>query len=273
MKPLSFRKMHANGDDFVLLDLRGRHQPISAEVARQLGDRHRGIGFNQLAVLSDCVEADARLTFWNADGTPLSTCGSATRGAADLLMRETGATSIELQTERGLQHCERLADYSVSVEMGVPLFDWQDVPLATEHDTLALPIEGTPAACSMGNPHCSFFVNEVEQIDLARFGPPMERHPLFPQKTNVHLVQVIDRQTIRLRIWERNGAIPLGSGSCSCAAAVNGIRRGLLDSPVKVLCDGGPVSVTWDGQGKVQLAGAVESVFFGTLLLNAREPA
>lgn len=273
MKPLSFRKMHANGDDFVLLDLRGRHQPISAEVARQLGDRHRGIGFNQLAVLSDCVEADARLTFWNADGTPLSTCGSATRGAADLLMRETGATSIELQTERGLQHCERLADYSVSVEMGVPLFDWQDVPLAAEHDTLALPIEGAPAACSMGNPHCSFFVNEVEQIDLARFGPPMERHPLFPQKTNVHLVQVIDRQTIRLRIWERNGAIPLGSGSCSCAAAVNGIRRGLLDSPVKVLCDGGPVSVTWDGQGKVQLAGAVESVFFGTLLLNARVPA
>lgn len=268
MKPLSFRKMHANGDDFVILDLRGRSNTVTAQVARALGDRHYGIGFNQLAVLSDSVAANAQLTFWNADGTSLSTCGSATRGAAEMLMRETGATSLNLQTERGILHCERQADYSVSVEMGVPLLDWQDVPLASPVDTLELPIKGAPAACSMGNPHCSFFVNDVEQIDLASFGPAMEQHALFPQKTNVHLVQVIDRQTIRLRIWERNGAIPLGSGSCSCAAAVNGIRRGLLDSPVQVLCDGGPVSVTWDGQGPVQLAGPVASVFFGTLLLE-----
>lgn len=115
-----------------------------------------------------------------------------------------------------------------------------------------------------GQPALHVFVEDLQAIEVATLGPRIEAHPLFPQKTNVHFVQVIDRQTIRLCIWERNGAIPLGSGSCSCGAAVNGIRRGLLDSPVRVLCDGGPVTVSWDGQGKVRLAGVVEQVFSGT---------
>ncbi|AZC81581.1 diaminopimelate epimerase [Pseudomonas chlororaphis] len=262
--PLSFQKLHANGDDFMLVDARGRDNPITSELARTLGDRHRGVGFNQLVVLSHCPETAAQLTFWNADGSSLNTCGSATRGAADLLMRESGEDSVQVKTVRGILHCLRLDDQSVSVEMGVPQFAWQEIPLATALDSLALPLPGEPAACSMGNPHCTFFVEDLQAIDVATLGPQIEAHPLFPQKTNVHFVQVIDRQTIRLRIWERNGAIPLGSGSCSCGAAVNGIRRGLLDSPVRVLCDGGPVTVSWDGQGKVQLAGVVERVFSGT---------
>lgn len=263
--PLPFQKLHANGDDFMLVDARGRDNPITSELARALGDRHRGVGFNQLVVLGDCLETAAQLTFWNADGSNLSTCGSATRGAADLLMRESGADSVWVKTVRGIQHCTRLDDQSVAVEMGVAQFAWQDIPLATALDSLALPLPGEPAACSMGNPHCTFFVEDVQAIDVATLGPRIEAHPLFPQKTNVHFVQVIDRQTIRLRIWERNGAIPLGSGSCSCGAAVNGIRRGLLDSPVRVLCDGGPVTVSWDGQGMVRLAGVVERVFSGML--------
>ncbi|MGY4816621.1 diaminopimelate epimerase [Pseudomonas chlororaphis subsp. piscium] len=263
--PLSFQKLHANGDDFMLVDARGRDNPITEELARSLGDRQRGVGFNQLVVLSHCPETAAQLTFWNADGSSLSTCGSATRGAADLLMRESGEDSVRVKTVRGIQHCMRLDDQSVSVEMGLPQFAWQEIPLATALDSLALPLPGEPAACSMGNPHCTFFVEDLQAIDVAALGPQIEAHPLFPQKTNVHFVQIIDRQTIRLRIWERNGAIPLGSGSCSCGAAVNGIRRGLLDSPVRVLCDGGPVTVSWDGQGKVRLAGGVERVFSGTL--------
>lgn len=263
--PLSFQKLHANGDDFMLVDARGRDNPITSELARTLGDRHRGVGFNQLVVLSHCPETAAQLTFWNADGSSLSTCGSATRGAADLLMRESGEDSVQVKTVRGILHCLRLDDQSVSVEMGVPQFAWQEIPLATALDSLALPLPGEPAACSMGNPHCTFFVEDLQAIDVATLGPQIEAHPLFPQKTNVHFVQVIDRQTIRLRIWERNGAIPLGSGSCSCGAAVNGIRRGLLDSPVRVLCDGGPVTVSWDDQGKVRLAGGVERVFSGVI--------
>jgi diaminopimelate epimerase len=149
--------------------------------------------------------------------------------------------------------------------MGQPLLAWADIPLAEAHDTLLLPLPGDPAACSMGNPHCTYFVEDLSILDLAAVGPTLETHPLFPHKTNVHFVQVLDRSHIRMRIWERNGAIPLGSGSCACGAAVNGIRRGLLDPTVIVECDGGPVTVHWNGTDSVTLSGPVEPIFSGTI--------
>ncbi|MDR0242400.1 MAG: diaminopimelate epimerase [Burkholderia sp.] len=259
--PIGFQKMNANGDDFVIVDLRGQdqdHAPrIDRGLVRRMGDRHNGIGFNQLAVISDCDDAAARVAFWNPDGSALDTCGSATRGVAWTLMRETGAASVVLRTNRGRLLCSHDAHGRVRVEMGAPRVGWQDVPVAEAVDTLTLPLSGAPAACSMGNPHCTFFVDDVDAIDLEAFGPAIETHPLFPQKTNVHVVQVIDRSHIRLRIWERGGGVPLGSGSCSCGAAVNGIRRGLLDDTVRVTCDGGDVTVQWDGTGSVFLSGPV----------------
>lgn len=263
--PLSFHKMHANGDDFILVDARHRVNPITSAIAQRLGDRHRGIGFNQLAVLLDCADADARLEFWNADGSVLDVCGSATRGAADRLMREASRKSITLRTTRGLLNCERTPSGLIAVDMGEPLFHWTDIPLAEEHDTLALPLPGNPVACSMGNPHCTYFVDDLIGLDIAALGPAIESHPLFPRKTNVHFAQVIDRQHIRLRIWERNGGIPLGSGSCCCGAVVNGIRKGLLDHNVEVECDGGSVHVHWNGKGNVTLSGPVEPIYSGTI--------
>jgi diaminopimelate epimerase len=263
--PLSFHKMHANGDDFVVVDARNSANPVTSALARRMGDRHRGIGFNQLAVVLDCEDANARLMFWNADGSTLDVCGSATRGAADRLMRESNSTSITLRTNRGLLTCQRTSNANISVSMGPPLFGWSDVPLAHEMDTLVLPLDGDPSACSMGNPHCTYFVDDLTAIDIAAIGPTLETHPLFPLRTNVHFVQIIDRKHIRLRIWERWGGIPLGSGSCSCGAAVNGIRRGLLDDTVEVECDGGSVTVQWDGVGAVFLIGPVEAVFSGTI--------
>lgn len=263
--PLSFHKMHANGDDFVIVDSRNSPLSITSALARRLGDRHRGVGFNQLAVILDCDDAAARLMFWNADGSTLDACGSATRGAADRLMRESSTTSVVLRTQRGLLTCQRTSTGMICVAMGAPLFGWSDIPLAQELDTAVLPLAGDPAACSMGNPHCTYFVDDLTAIDIASIGPPLETNPLFPLKTNVHFVQVIDRKHIRLRIWERGGGIPLGSGSCSCGAAVNGIRRGLLDNCVEVECDGGTVTVQWDGVGPVFLTGPVETSFSGTL--------
>jgi diaminopimelate epimerase len=261
---IEFHKMHAHGDDFVLVDLRGGKGLIPDDEVRRLGNRNTGIGFNQLAMIEDCDDADARLSFCNPDGSELDACGSATRGAADLLMRERGTSSVVLRTNRGVLTCERVSDARISVDMGAPLLGWRDIPLAQEADTLALPIEGRPSACSMGNPHCTFFVANVEGLDIAALGPPIENHPLFPRGTNVHFVQVMDRSRIRLRIWERGGGIPLGSGSCCCGAVVAGIRRGLLDERVEVLCDGGALEVLWDGAGGVHLAGLVQSVFRGT---------
>ncbi|MFL1417137.1 diaminopimelate epimerase [Pseudomonas fildesensis] len=261
---LPFVKMHAHGDDFIIIDRRGQDDSITAEIARRLGNRHTGIGFNQLAVVLDCTDAAARIKFWNPNGTALQTCGSATRGVADRLMHETGADSVVVRTDRGLLTCVRASGQRVSVNMGEPSLEWVAVPLAEPMDTLALPIEGDPAACSMGNPHCTFFVDDVNAVDVAAVGPALENHPLFPARTNVHFVQVIDRNHIRLRIWERGGGMPLGSGSCCCGAVVNGIRRGLLDDTVDVQCDGGVVTVQWDGQGGVVLTGSVEPIMQGT---------
>lgn len=263
--PLRFHKMHANGDDFVVVDARNSSNPVTSELARQLGDRHRGIGFNQLAVVLDCEDADARVIFWNADGSPLDVCGSATRGVADRLMREANGTSVTLRTNRGLLTCQRTSAQTISVSMGQPLLGWSEIPLARELDSAVLPLAGEPAACSMGNPHCTYFVDDLNAVDIAAVGPLIEANPLFPLKTNVHFVKVIDRQHIRLRIWERGGGIPLGSGSCCCGAVVNGIRRGLLDDTVQVECDGGTVTVRWDGSGPVFLSGPVEASFSGTL--------
>ncbi len=268
--PIGFQKMNANGDDFVIVDLRGRESDpalrIDRDLVRRMGDRHRGIGFNQLAVVSDCDEAAARVAFWNPDGSALDTCGSATRGVAWKLMRETGAASVVLRTNRGRLHCAQQADGLITVEMGAPGLDWQDVPVAEAVDTLALPLPGAPAACSMGNPHCTFFVDDVAALDIEALGPAIEAHPLFPLKTNVHFVQVVSRTHIRLRIWERGGGVPLGSGSCSCGAVVNGIGRGLLDDTVRVTCDGGDVIVRWDGAGSAFLSGPVTFGFSGVWL-------
>lgn len=260
---IRFQKMHANGDDFVIIDMRGQVNIIDRHIAKRLGDRNRGIGFNQLAVMSDCDDAAAYLTFWNPDGSTLDACGSATRGVAWRLLQGRGSSSVVLRTNRGLLSCSKEVDDLISVDMGAPLVDWRDVPIAQEVDTLRLPLPGEPAACSMGNPHCTFFVDDVEAVQVEAIGAEIETHPLFPQKTNVHFVQIMSPTRIRLRIWERGGGIPLGSGSCSCGAAVNGIRRGLLCNSVEVECDGGSFTVKWDGIGGVFLKGPVEQSFSG----------
>ncbi|WP_434577808.1 diaminopimelate epimerase [Pseudomonas sp. Z5-35] len=262
---LSFQKMHANGDDFVIVDSRNTINQVTSAMVKRLGNRNRGVGFNQLAVLLDCDDADARVMFWSADGSALDVCGSATRGAADLLMRAANVRSITLRTNRGLLTCKRTPTGDISVDMGVPLFGWSDIPLAQELDSTVLPLAGSPAACSMGNPHCTYFVDDLASVDIATIGPAIEINALFPLKTNVHFVQIIDRTHIRLRIWERGAGIALGSGSCSCGAAVNGIRRGLLDGSVEVECDGGSVTVQWDGVGSAFLIGPVEASFSGTM--------
>lgn len=263
--PLSFHKMHANGDDFVVVDSRNSPNPVTSNLARRMGDRNRGVGFNQLAVVLDCDDADARLMFWNVDGSPLDVCGSATRGVADMLMRESNMTTVSLRTNRGLLTCERTSTGAISVNMGEPLLGWSDIPLALEMETSVLPLAGDPAACNMGNPHCTYFVDDLTAVEIATIGPIIETNPLFPLKTNVHFVQIIDRAQIRLRIWERGGGIPLGSGSCCCGAVVNGIRRGLLDNCVEVECDGGVVTVRWDGVGSVFLTGPVQTSFSGRI--------
>lgn len=258
-------KMHAHGDHFVLVDARGRIPVVTSSLAVRLGNNRRGIGFNQLCEMTDSSVADVHLQFWNPDGSSLNVCGSATRGVAELLMSEMASKSMTVETAMGILHCQRAPNGSITVNMGQPILNWQDIPLERCVDTLMLPLENSPSACSMGNPHCTFFVNDVSAVDVATKGPILESDPLFPNRTNVHFVEIIDRSNIRLRIWERGGGIPDGSGSCSCAAAVNSIRRGFTDNEVNVHCDGGSFQVRWISDLGVFLTGKVERIFFGQL--------
>lgn len=259
---LRFRKMHGLGNDFVIIDQRTDPVALDVDVVRAIGDRHCGVGFDQLAEIKPSDSADAELIFWNADGSFSAACGNATRCIAHLLMGE-GASTVTLRTERGLLACRRLADGMVEVDMGLPSLDWAEIPLAREVDTTALPLDGSPAACSMGNPHCTFFVDDAEAVDLEALGAATEHDPLFPERTNVQVVQVLDRNTARVRVWERGVGRTLASGSSSCAVVVNAHRRGLMDRSATLRLDGGNIRITWADDGHVLMAGPVAYVFEG----------
>jgi diaminopimelate epimerase len=261
---LRFMKMHGLGNDFVVIDARAGDPAVTPELARSLGDRHRGVGFDQLAVIARDPEAAARLTFWNTDGSRSATCGNATRCVARHLMDETGATALTVRTERGLLACADAGGGLTAVNMGPPALGWREIPLAREIDTLRLPLDGAPAAVGMGNPHCVFFVEDAEAVDLAAFGPPRERDPLYPERTNVEVVQVLGTDAIRLRIWERGTGVTLASGSCACAAAVAAARRGLTGRAVRVEVDGGTLGIDWRDDG-VWMTGPTAHVFDGAL--------
>jgi diaminopimelate epimerase len=187
--PLRFRKMHANGDDFVVTDMRGAAGAVTGDLA-PLGrspSRNRIQPTRRHAGLCRCRQ---QVDFWNPNGAQLDACGSATRGVADILMRETQQSFVRVRTNRGLLQCERTSIGNISVNMGEPLLHWRDVRLSRNVNTLSVPLSGAPTACRMGNPHCTFFVNDLSAIDVAALGPTIEHHPLFPQKTNVHFVQL-----------------------------------------------------------------------------------
>lgn len=263
---LPFMKMHGLGNDFVVIDCRhGLPVPQAALIAG-LADRHRGVGFDQLAVIHPGARPGiaARLVFYNADGSLSAACGNATRCIARHLMQETGASELVLETERGELPCRDADGGLTSVNMGAPLTDWDAVPLAQNTDTLHLPIAGDPVATGMGNPHCTFFVDDVTAVDLPRFGPEHEHHPLFPERTNVQVAQVTGPDRLRMRVWERGTGITLASGSSSCATAVAAARRGLTGRAVTIDLDGGTIHIDWREDG-VWMTGPTAHVFSATL--------
>lgn len=262
---LPFLKMHGLGNDFVVIDGRGAAAAaLTPALVAALADRHRGVGFDQLAVVGSDDVADLHLTFWNADGSLSATCGNATRCIARWEMDRTGKTALSLRTERGVLTARDAGGGLTSVNMGPPETAWDRIPLAQPCDTLHLPIPGDPVATSMGNPHCTFLVDDVDAVDLAALGPAHEHHPLFPQRTNVQVVQVIGPDYLRMRVWERGAGITLASGSSSCAVAVAAARRGLTGRRVALDCDGGRLEIDWREDG-VHMTGPTMTVFQGHL--------
>jgi diaminopimelate epimerase len=222
-----------------------------------------GVGFDQLT-LNENGEGDAHLTFLNSDGSSSAACGNATRCIARFLMDEMGKDSLVLTTDRGALHARDAGDGLTSVNMGHPQLAWDEIPLAQEMDTLSLPIEGGPTATGMGNPHCTFFVGDAEAIDLPAFGPTIENHPLYPERTNVQVASLLGPDHLRMRVWERGVGITMASGSSSCATAVAAARRGLTGRAVRVDLDGGTLHIDWRQDG-VWMTGATAIVFHGVL--------
>ena len=261
---LPFLKMHGLGNDFVIIDARAAESPVTAAMAQAIGHRYFGVGFDQLAVLTTSDVADVDVAFWNSDGSISGACGNASRCIGRLIMDETGKSAVSLRTERGILPVQDVDGHVLSVNMGLPQLNWRDVPLARDVDLNTLPIEGDPGAAGMGNPHCVFVVDDAEAVDLPKLGPIYEHHDLFPERTNVEFIQVLDRENIRMRVWERGGMITLACGSGACAAVVVAHRKGLTERKVTIHLDGGSLVIDWRDDG-VWMTGATQLVFSGVL--------
>lgn len=265
---VDFIKMHGCGNDFVILDARIHALDITPARAAALADRHTGIGCDQLIVIEAAETADAFMRIFNPDGSEAGACGNATRCVADILMSETGASSVTIRTISGDLPATRRPDGLIQVDMGPPHLDWADIPLARPMDTLSLALPGEPAAVSMGNPHATFFVTDLAVEPIAALGPKREHDPVFPKRANIGFAQIIDAHTIRLKVWERGAGLTLACGSGACAALVNAHRRGLTHRRATVIVDGGTLEIEWRDDGHVLMTGPVATAFTGQVALS-----
>jgi len=273
MTRLRFTKMQGLGNDFVVLD--GIHQKVDLAAAelRRLADRRYGVGCDQVLVVERPTRAgvDFRYRIWNADGGEVEQCGNGARCFVKFV-RERGLTDkrrIVVETAGGIIAPELVGDGEVAVDMGVPRFAAADIPFAGEGDaavrTLDLDGEAIEVSLvSMGNPHAVQVVADVDRAPVATQGPRLERDPRFPERVNAGYMQVVDRATIRLRVWERGAGETPACGTGACAAVVAGVRRGLLDARVRVETRGGVLHVAWPGPGEaVTMTGPAASVYEG----------
>jgi len=257
-----FRKMHGLGNDFVVIDARSAPLAMSARRAAALADRRTGIGCDQVIVLEPSTVADVRMRIFNPDGGEVEACGNASRAVGLLLGGEQ-----RIETLGGILRAVA-GDDGVSVDMGAPRFDWDQIPLAYAMDTRAMPVGWesleNPAAVNVGNPHVIFFVPDADTVDLARLGPAIENDPLFPERTNVNVAGLIGPDHLRLRVWERAAGLTRACGTGACATAVAAMRRKLVGPVVTVELPGGPLRIEWREGGTILMTGPAATSFEGS---------
>ncbi|MBB4615118.1 diaminopimelate epimerase [Novosphingobium taihuense] len=259
---IPFRKMHGLGNDFVVIDAREAPVPMTTRRAAALADRRTGIGCDQLIVLEPSDVADVRMRIFNNDGSEVEACGNASRAVGLLL---GGTQSIE--TLGGLIRSEAGAD-GVSVDMGSPRFDWQEIPLSYAMDTLELPVGWeeleNPVGVNVGNPHAVFFVPDADAVELERLGPIIENDPVFPERVNVNVASLVGPDHLKLRVWERGAGLTRACGTGACATAVAAMRRKLTGRKVRVDLPGGPLTIAWPEGGTIEMTGPAALSFEGS---------
>ena len=287
MTELAFTKMHGLGNDFVVIDARtgkpGAGVAISAAQASAIADRRTGVGCDQLIIIGDAPggEAnegvDAFMRIRNADGGEVDACGNATRCIGAVLLDESGKDTVLIRTGAALLTVTRAGYGLVTVDMGVARVGWDEIPLSAEADTLHLDLSrgplSDPAAASMGNPHATFFVDDAEAVEIAEYSPGLEHDPIFPERANIGVAQILAPDRMRLRVWERGVGLTSACGTGACAAVVNAHRRGLAGRRMVVVVDGGELLIDWredrpGGAGRVFMTGPAETSFSGTLTLG-----
>ena len=270
-----FRKMNGLGNDFVVLDGRARTLPLTPAAVQRIADRKTGIGCDTVVVLEPSKRADLSMRFYNADGSESAACGNASRCIAWLVAQENGVTDPRLETKAGVLKTKVHPDGSVTVDMGIPKFRWDEIPLAEPfHDTKKIelqigpidqPVLHSPSVVNVGNPHCVFWVDDVNAHALDRFGPILENHPRFPERANISLAQITSPTSLTLRVWERGIGLTMACGTGACAAAVCAARKGLTGRAVTVSLPGGDLTVDWRADDHMWMTGPVQLDFEGTI--------
>jgi diaminopimelate epimerase len=277
---MRYFKMNGCGNDFVIFDARqaGSLQ-LSVSQVKAIADRQSGLGCDQVIAVERSIRADAFMRIWNADGSEVAACGNAARCVGAILLDERGEGPVKIETSAGVLKAERTTLGAITVDMGSPLLKWEEVPVAKPVDTVRFNYEvdvgigavQEPSACSMGNPHVTFFVTGVEQLPLRQIGPRIEKDPFFPEGVNAGFAEVLDPHTMRLRVWERGAGLTKACGTGACAAVVNSARRGLTDRQVRVIMDGGELVVDWrESDDRVLLTGPVQLERTGELAPRAK---
>jgi diaminopimelate epimerase len=271
----AFAKMNGIGNEIVVVDLREKSAAVSAEEARAVASP-AGVHYDQLMVLQPprLKGTEAFIRIYNNDGSEAAACGNGMRCVARRLFEATGQTAATFETKAGLLNCWQGADGLYTVDMGPPKFGWKDIPLAEEfRDTryielqvgpIDAPLLHSPSVVSMGNPHAIFWVDDLNAYDLGRFGPLLENHPIFPERANITLAHIVDRDHIAIRTWERGAGLTKACGSAACAAAVAAARLKRANRTVKISLPGGDLSIEWrEGDDHVLMTGTAAFEFEG----------
>ncbi|WNW12777.1 diaminopimelate epimerase [Pseudomonas sp. DTU_2021_1001937_2_SI_NGA_ILE_001] len=274
---LRFTKMHGLGNDFMVLDLVSQHAHIQPKHAKQWGDRHTGIGFDQLLIVEapNNPDVDFRYRIFNSDGSEVEQCGNGARCFARFVLdkRLTAKRKIRVETKSGIIELNVRNDGQICVDMGPPRFVPEQIPFKADQqaDSYDLEVDGRTvqlAAVSMGNPHAVLRVDDINNAPVHQLGPKIEHHPRFPARVNVGFLHVVDRQRAQLRVWERGAGETQACGTGACAAAVAAISQGWMDSPVLIDLPGGRLSIEWAGPGQpVLMTGPAVRVYEGQVRL------
>lgn len=272
-----FTKMHGLGNDFMVIDALSQRVKLTPKIVRKLSDRNLGIGFDQLLLVEppSRPDMDFRYRIYNADGSEVEHCGNGARCFGRFVRdrRLTMKDEIRVETARGEATIYLLKDRQVDVDMGAPELTPAEIPFQAEQQAVSYPVEVAGqtvelSAVSMGNPHGVLVVDDVDSAPVETLGPALEAHPRFPQKANIGFMQVISRNEIRLRVYERGAGETLACGTGACAAVVAGRLRGLLDEEVLVHLPGGELRISWAGEGSaVRMIGPAATVFEGQIYL------